>query len=83
VDAAAVLGGDGKSRRSIVDSRQSTVDIRDIAQLWGADPRGLHKEYTRARQELAEALREVVQEHQRCPPERLEEECRRLLELLH
>lgn len=61
---------------------QEQMPIREIAGLWGADPGVLHKEYSRAREEFAEALREVVQEHQQCPPGQLNEECRRLLDLL-
>ncbi len=59
------------------------LPIRDIARLWADDPARLHHEYAQARKEFLDALREVVGLHERCPPESLEEECSRLIELLN
>ncbi|MBI4600651.1 MAG: sigma-70 family RNA polymerase sigma factor [Planctomycetes bacterium] len=61
---------------------QEGLPIREIAKRWGADPARLHHDYAQARKEFTEALKEVVGIHERCPPERLEAECARLLELL-
>jgi len=56
--------------------------IREIARLWDADARELHLEYAKAGREFRTALREVVGLSERCAPERLDEECERLLALL-
>jgi RNA polymerase sigma factor (sigma-70 family) len=56
--------------------------IREIAQLWQADPATLHHEYARARQEFKAALLEVMTFHHPESPAEAEEECARLLELL-
>jgi RNA polymerase sigma factor (sigma-70 family) len=58
------------------------MPIRDIARLWNVEPEHLHHEYAKARKEFADALREVVGLHEGCSLAQLEEECRRLFELL-
>jgi RNA polymerase sigma factor (sigma-70 family) len=61
---------------------QEDRPIREIARLWTVDPAHLHHEFAQARKEFSEAFRETVGLHERCPPERLEAECARLLALL-
>ena len=56
--------------------------IRDIARLWDADPKKLHREYAQAGVEFKRALREVIGLTERCTTERLQQECDRLLGLL-
>ena len=58
------------------------VPIREIARLWGARPAELHLEYAKAAREFRAALREVVGLSERCAPDRLDQECEHLLELL-
>jgi DNA-directed RNA polymerase specialized sigma24 family protein len=62
---------------------QEGLPIRDIARLWSDDPARLHHEYAQARKEFMDALREVVGLGERCGPERIEEECAKLIELLN
>lgn len=52
--------------------------MREIAALWGADPRRLEYEYDRAREEFSAALHEVVRRHH--PQGDTGAECARLLE---
>jgi hypothetical protein len=56
--------------------------IREIARLWDEDPARLHHAYARAREEFGAALRDVVAYHQPGSPAAVEQECRRLLEIL-
>jgi RNA polymerase sigma factor (sigma-70 family) len=58
------------------------MPIRDIAELWQVDAAQLHHDYARARQEFMRALREVVAFHQPSEPDRVDEECARLLQVL-
>lgn len=58
------------------------LPIRAIAKLWKADPARLHHDYALARKEFLDALKEVIGLQERCPPDRLSEECNRLLEIL-
>ena len=52
--------------------------MREIAALWGADPREIEYDYDRAREEFTAALHEVVRAHH--PDGDAEAECARLLE---
>lgn len=56
--------------------------IREIARAWNEDPDRVHEEYARARREFARALRQVVAFHQPGAQFRIDQECRRLLEVL-
>ena len=61
---------------------QEGLPIREIADLWGDDPAGLHHAYAKARKEFGSALRDVVAYHVAGSGESVEGECRRLLFLL-
>jgi RNA polymerase sigma-70 factor (ECF subfamily) len=55
--------------------------IRDIARRWGREAAEVHRRYRQARQEFQRSLRRVVAFHQPETAE-IDQECRRLLELL-
>jgi RNA polymerase sigma-70 factor (ECF subfamily) len=82
--ARSLTAGDGAARRvELLRLRfHEGVPIRDIARRWQAEAEDLHREYATARREFKVALREVVGLAERCAPERLEQECDRLLEML-
>ncbi|MEN8149016.1 MAG: sigma-70 family RNA polymerase sigma factor [Planctomycetota bacterium] len=56
------------------------LPIREIAGLWGEEPERVHREYAKARREFKRALFEVVGSLQPDRPEKVEEECARLLD---
>jgi RNA polymerase sigma-70 factor (ECF subfamily) len=57
------------------------LPIREIARLWDEDPKRLHKQYAKAREEFREALLEVVAYHHPGSPREAEEECAELYRL--
>jgi RNA polymerase sigma factor (sigma-70 family) len=61
---------------------QEGLPIRDIAARWQTDAARLHHEYAKAREEFRAALLEVVAFHLPGSPAEVEEEARRLLELV-
>lgn len=80
---AAGIGEDAVRRVELLRLRfEEGLPIREIASLWDEDPTRLHREYAKASREFKAALAETVAESERCPPERLDEECNRLLALL-
>ena len=58
------------------------LPIREIAQLWDADPTWLHREYARARREFRQVLAEIVAFHHPGSEEAVQQECTQLLGLL-
>ena len=54
--------------------------IRDIAKEWDMDAAFLHNEFRKAREEFRSALMEVVKDVQGGGSEKVEQECRRLLQ---
>ncbi|NNF41685.1 MAG: sigma-70 family RNA polymerase sigma factor [Phycisphaerales bacterium] len=58
------------------------LPIRRIAELWGADPEALHREYARARREFRAALTDVVAFHHPGAPAAIDAECVELVRLL-
>jgi RNA polymerase sigma factor (sigma-70 family) len=56
--------------------------VRDIAKRLGEDPARIHIEYAQARRDFIRALREVIGLQEGCSPERLKEECEKLLGVL-
>jgi RNA polymerase sigma-70 factor (ECF subfamily) len=58
------------------------LPIRDIARRWSMDAARVHEEYRAARREFLAALRVVVAEESPGPPDRIEQECMRLLDYL-
>lgn len=76
-------GEDHERRVELLRLRfQEGQAIREIAAAWGCEAKVVHWEYARARKEFKDALREVLGLHERCPEDRLEQECDRVLELL-
>ena len=61
---------------------QEGLPIREIAKKWDVPAEHLHREYAKARKEFLEALKVIVVNRENCTPERLEEECMHLLNLL-
>lgn len=81
----AAQGGDEAQRRRVELLRllfEDGVPIRDIAVRWGEDPARLHREYAKARREFREAIAVAVAGNECWSGERVEQECRRLLQLL-
>jgi RNA polymerase sigma-70 factor (ECF subfamily) len=58
------------------------LPIRDIARRWEMEPRRLHKDYARARDEFRDVLLDVVAEHHGGSRAEAGCECSRLLELV-
>jgi RNA polymerase sigma factor (sigma-70 family) len=58
------------------------LPIREIAVRWDADPAQLHRDYAKARREFLQALSETVAGNERWSSDRVEQECRRLLDML-
>lgn len=58
------------------------LPLRDIAARWEEDPDAIHRAYAKARAEFRDCLRLVVAEQATASPADLEDEVRRLLELL-
>ncbi|MEN8152150.1 MAG: sigma-70 family RNA polymerase sigma factor [Planctomycetota bacterium] len=56
--------------------------IREIAELWEADPAVLHRQYARARKEFEAALFDIVGRHHAGTPGEIRREGERLLTLL-
>ncbi len=82
-DQAAAAGADALRRLDLLRMRFGEgLPIRDIATRWGLPAEDLHRQYARARQEFRTALREVVAFHLPASPERVEQECARLLAAL-
>lgn len=80
---AAARGEAALRRVEILRLRfQDGAPIREIAARWGEDPARVHHEYAKARAEFREALAEVVAEHVAGPPQAVDAECERLLDLL-
>lgn len=76
-------GADALRRVDLLHLRfHEGLPIRDIARLWNAEPARLHHDYAQAREEFANALREVVGLLEHCPAESLDAECSRLMDLL-
>lgn len=82
-ERAANAGPEAVRRVELLRLRfQENLPIRTIAQRWGVEAAGLHREYARARAEFREALLDTLT-HYGCSGEGwVESECRRLLELL-
>jgi hypothetical protein len=57
---------------------QENLPIREVARRWGADPDRLHREYSTARREFHEALREVVALHHPGTPAQVDRTCEQL-----
>lgn len=80
---ARVLGAPHERRVKLLRLRfEEGLPVREIARLWDADPTHLHRQFTVAANEFKRCLREVVGLSERCAPDRLEQECERLLDLL-
>ncbi|HEX5054278.1 MAG TPA: sigma-70 family RNA polymerase sigma factor [Planctomycetota bacterium] len=80
---AQVAGTAARRRVEILRLRfQEGLPIREIARLWQCDAIELHREHAKAAREFKSALRIVVGLSERCAPDRLEQECKRLLDLL-
>jgi RNA polymerase sigma factor (sigma-70 family) len=83
LERARVAGAEQQLRVELLRLRfQDGLPIRKIAERWGRDTAGVHRDYARARQEFHAALREVVQRQEGCAGEALERACGRLLALL-
>jgi RNA polymerase sigma-70 factor (ECF subfamily) len=81
---AAALGAPARRRISLLRLRfQDGLPIREIATRWGLPAARVHKDYEKAREEFRSALREAVAFHLPDAPQAVDEECRRLLDLLH
>ena len=77
------IGEEATKRVELLRLRfQKGWPIREIARQWNADPKVLHHEYARARQEFKAALLEVVTFHHPAPSADVERECADLLDLL-
>ena len=79
------VGLDEAARRRVQLLRlrfHDNLPIREIARLWQTDPKQLHREYAKAREEFRQTLKDVVAEH--CPgtPQEIDTQCRELLDLL-
>lgn len=80
---AQELGEVAQRRVELLRLRFSeSLPIREIAVRWGMEPEALYQEQYRARQEFKAALREVVGFHHGGSPEDIENECRRLQDLV-
>ena len=77
-------GGGARERRvELLRLRfQEGQPIRDIAARWGEKAQAVHETYRQARMEFRECLREVVAFHSPGDGSAIDEECRRLLEVL-
>ncbi len=58
------------------------LPINEIAARWSMDPAATHRQYSRARSEFRQCLRAVVARHAVRTEQELDDECRRLFELL-
>jgi len=83
-EVAAAKGDDEALRRvKLLNLRfHEGLPIREIARVWDDDPRRLHREYAKAREEFLAALRDVVTWHDPGPRRQAEIECARILDLL-
>ena len=82
VARAREKGGAAAQRAELLRLRfHEGLAIREIAEAWQADAARVHHEYALAREEFAEALRTVVEDHTG-DAESARQECARLLGLL-
>ena len=83
-ERAREQGGAYARRRELLRLRfEEDLPLRKIAGLWSLEHDYVHHQYAQGRKEYQQCLREVVGFHQdMASEERLDEECRRLLELL-
>lgn len=73
----------GQRRVKLLRMRfEEGLPIREIAELWGVEPRKLHWEYERARKEFKKALVDVLRIQLGGTAAELEQECYALLALL-
>ena len=75
--------GDAAARRRVklLNLRfHEGLPIREIAAKWDEDPRHLHREYAKARDEFLAALLDVVSWHHPGPRRQAELECSRILD---
>lgn len=82
---ARVAGADSAQSRRVALLRlrfEDGMPVRDIAADWGADPAGLHEALRQARRDFQGCLREIVAFHSPQAGKAVDEECRRLLEML-
>jgi RNA polymerase sigma factor (sigma-70 family) len=79
-ERARHLGADALRRVEILHLRfGSGLPVRAIAERLGCEPARIHKEYSQAREEFEESLREVVRFHDPAGDGGIDEECRRLI----
>jgi RNA polymerase sigma-70 factor (ECF subfamily) len=79
---AARLGQDHLQRVELLRLRfQEDLPIREIAELWGQEPKRVHWAYRRAREEFENAICETLSQRG-YPPERLKDECARIFGFL-
>jgi len=82
-ERARILGAEARRRVELLRLRfHDGLPIREIAARWNLEPRVVHREYARARQEFEEALREVMHVHHPGRSTAAENEIDHLLELL-
>jgi RNA polymerase sigma-70 factor (ECF subfamily) len=80
---AALAGVEAQRRLELLRLRfQEDLPIREIAQRWQADPAAVHRDYTKAREEFREALKDVLRAYSAAEGQALERECAELLALL-
>jgi DNA-directed RNA polymerase specialized sigma24 family protein len=85
MQSEAEASGDeaAKTRVEILRLRFSEgLPVREIAKRIGEENARVHKQYAKAREEFKACLREEIDIDPYAGPDQVEEECRRLLELL-
>lgn len=79
LERARAVGPEAVRRHELLALRFGNgLPIREIANRWGADPAGLHREYAKAREEFRRAMRDVLRERQGGGPEGIDGEIERL-----
>lgn len=82
-DKAAALGTVAQRRVELLKLRfTENRPIREIARLWDLDASYLHRQYTLARQEFQDALRQVVLFHYPHSARQVDQKCQELLAAL-
>lgn len=81
---ARIAGPEAIKRVELLELRfREGRPIREIAELWNADPTQLHREYAKARNEFTSALRDVVSfHHPDAGSAELQQRCTELLGML-
>ncbi len=80
---AQAAGERARRRVEILQLRfEEGLPVREIARRLGLDAADVHHEYATARQEFRRALAQVTAIYVTGPPDRIEQECERLLALL-